>query len=67
MKRRDYEPDLPDRCAGQRAAIRHQAPDGSLRWMYRVPIGATAGTHDVLIVRLDADGELFMALEAIGN
>lgn len=62
MRRSETKSDLPDDREGKPAVLRHQSPDGSLVWVYHVPFRGPSVPHKVLIVRLDADGEVFLSL-----
>lgn len=61
MRERTPKSDLPDDRAGRRAA-RWQSEDGSLVFVYEVSIGATRVKQGTLTVRLDVDGEMFVAI-----
>lgn len=62
MPRREARPDLADDRGGKPAMMRCQLPDGSLVWVYQVPRQGAPGFRDVLMVRLDGDGEVFVSL-----
>lgn len=61
--RRVNHSDVPDDRAGQGPMVRNQAPDGSLIYIYRVPGATNRVRHDVLVVRLDITGELFLSID----
>ena len=53
--------DRSDDRAGRRPVIRRQAPDGSLLSVYR--IATAANRTETLFIRLDVDGDMFVAID----
>lgn len=55
--------DMHDDRAGQRPFVRQQAADGSLLYVYHIPGPAHRLRQEMLIVRLNVDGEVFLSID----
>jgi hypothetical protein len=62
MPRRETQSDPQDDQAGKPADARCQSWDGSLVFVYRVPLSGETASDTALLVRLDVEGEVFLSL-----